>query len=107
MSLFTPVKNAVKGNSAGASESVLVPLHDSLGAKAKAAAELRGAVEAKFNKKVLEICFSGTETNNLGDHGYQKAGAHGMVVYCLAGYVYKKVTKKILRGMPDYADSCV
>ncbi|KAL3185557.1 hypothetical protein MRX96_028959 [Rhipicephalus microplus] len=29
------------------------------------------------------------------DHGYQKAGAHEMVVYYLAGYVHKKITKTI------------
>lgn len=89
------MKNAVKGNCAGVADSVLVSLHDSLGEKAKAAAQLKGAVEAKLNKKLQGIGFSGAESDDLGDHGYQKAGAHSMVVYYLAGYVHKKVTKNI------------
>lgn len=82
-------------NTVGAPESVLVSMHDSLGEKAKATAVIKGAVEAKLNKKLLEIVFSGTESDDLGDTSYQKAGAHGMVVYYLAGYVHKKVTKNI------------
>ncbi|KAL3184658.1 hypothetical protein MRX96_005989 [Rhipicephalus microplus] len=49
LSLFTPVKNAVKGNCSGQADIVLVSLHESLGEKAKAAAEIKRAVEAKLH----------------------------------------------------------
>ncbi|KAK8774957.1 hypothetical protein V5799_010510 [Amblyomma americanum] len=91
--LFTPVKNAVKGNCSGAAESVLVSLHDSLGEKAKAAAELRNAVEEKQCKKLLSIRYLSGESDDLGDYGYEIAGPEEMVVYYLAGYVHKKITK--------------
>nr|XP_037275566.1 uncharacterized protein LOC119168265 [Rhipicephalus microplus] len=53
LSLFTPVRNAAKGNCPGPAEGVLVSIHESLAEKAKAAAELKLAVEAKLDKKLL------------------------------------------------------
>ncbi|KAL1468080.1 hypothetical protein MTO96_041712, partial [Rhipicephalus appendiculatus] len=58
LSLFTPVKNAVRGNCSGQADTVLVSLHESLGEKAKAAAEIKRAVEAKLHKKLFGITAS-------------------------------------------------
>lgn len=95
LSLFTPVRNAVKGNCSGPAEGVLVSIHESLAEKAKAAAELKLAVEAKLDKKLLGMVCTEDVCCDERDHGYQKAGAHEMVVYYLAGYVHKKITKTI------------
>ncbi|KAL3199749.1 hypothetical protein MRX96_053693, partial [Rhipicephalus microplus] len=60
LALFTPVKNAVKGNCSGQADTVLVSLHESLGEKAKAAAEIKRAVEAKLPQEALwHRCFRG------------------------------------------------
>ncbi|KAH9367171.1 hypothetical protein HPB48_014753 [Haemaphysalis longicornis] len=95
LSLFTPVRNAVKGNCSGPAEGVLVSIHESLAEKAKAAAELKLAVEAKLDKKLLRMACTEDVCCDERDHGYQKAGAHEMVVYYLAGYVHKKITKTV------------
>ncbi|KAL3219488.1 hypothetical protein MRX96_005780 [Rhipicephalus microplus] len=58
LSLFTPVKNTVKRNCSGQADTVLVSLHKSLGEKAKAAAEIKRAVEAKLHKKLFGIAAS-------------------------------------------------
>ncbi|KAL3193940.1 hypothetical protein MRX96_000218 [Rhipicephalus microplus] len=62
---------------------------------AKAAAELKFAVEAKLDKKLLGMVCTEDVCCDERDHGYQKAGAHEMVVYYLAGYVHKKITKTV------------
>ncbi|XP_070390928.1 uncharacterized protein [Dermacentor albipictus] len=95
LSLFTPVKNAVRGNCSGAPDGVLVSLHDSLGQKAKAAAKLKGAVEAKLYKKLCGMSLSVGHMDDLGHHRYQKVGTQEMVVYYLAVYTVKKVTKSV------------
>ncbi|KAH8036774.1 hypothetical protein HPB51_005263 [Rhipicephalus microplus] len=113
LSLFTPVRNAVKGNCSGPAEGVLVSIHESLAEKAKAAAELKLAVEAKLDKKLLGMVCTEDVCCDERDHGYQKAGAHEMVVYYLAGYVHRKITKTItceeccalLTASPDQSNS--
>ncbi|KAH7994256.1 hypothetical protein HPB51_026445 [Rhipicephalus microplus] len=113
LSLFTSVRNTVKGNCSGPAEGVLVSIHESLAEKAKAAAELKLAVEAKLDKKLLGMVCTEDVCCDERDHGYQKAGAHEMVVYYLAGYVHKKITKTItceeccalLTASPDQFDS--
>ncbi|KAH8033865.1 hypothetical protein HPB51_016637 [Rhipicephalus microplus] len=95
LSLFTPVRNAVKGSCSRPAEGVLVSIHESLAEKAKAAAELKLAVEAKLDKKLLGMVCTEDVCCDERDHGYQKAGAHEMVVYYLAGFVHKKITKTI------------
>ncbi|KAL1417159.1 hypothetical protein MTO96_000642 [Rhipicephalus appendiculatus] len=52
LSLYTPLKTAIKGNCTGPCDSVLVSFHDSLGSKAKAAAELKATIESKLHKKL-------------------------------------------------------
>ncbi|KAH8033451.1 hypothetical protein HPB51_012904 [Rhipicephalus microplus] len=94
LSLFTPVRNAVKENCSGPAEGVLVSIHESLAEKAKAAAELKLAVEAKLDKKLLGMVCTEDVCCDERDHGYQKAGAHEMVVYYLAGYVTRKSRKQ-------------
>ncbi|KAH8020274.1 hypothetical protein HPB51_025764 [Rhipicephalus microplus] len=113
LSVFTPVRNAVKGNCSGPAEGVLVSIHESLAEKAKAAAELKLAVEAKLDKKLLGMVCTEDVCCDERDHRYQKAGAHEMVVYYLAGYVHKKITKTItceeccalLTAFPDQFNS--
>ncbi|KAL1477602.1 hypothetical protein MTO96_035607, partial [Rhipicephalus appendiculatus] len=52
LSLYTPLKTAIKGNCTDPCDSVLVSFHDSLGSKAKAAAELKATIESKLHKKL-------------------------------------------------------
>ncbi|KAL1471880.1 hypothetical protein MTO96_039656 [Rhipicephalus appendiculatus] len=50
LSLYTPLKTAIKGNCTGPCDSVLVSFHDSLGSKAKAAVKLKATIESKLHK---------------------------------------------------------
>lgn len=52
LSLYMPLKTAIKGNCTGPCDSVLVSFQDSLGLKAKAAAELKTTIESKLHKKL-------------------------------------------------------
>ncbi|KAH7948846.1 hypothetical protein HPB49_002791 [Dermacentor silvarum] len=52
LSLYTPLKTAIKGNCTGLCDSVLVSFQDNLGFKAKAAAELKTTIESKLHKKL-------------------------------------------------------
>uniref|UniRef100_A0A224YZD4 Protein containing THAP domain n=1 Tax=Rhipicephalus zambeziensis TaxID=60191 RepID=A0A224YZD4_9ACAR len=74
LSLFTPVKNAVRGNCSGQADTVLVSLQKSLGEKAKAAAEIKRAVEAKLHKKLFGITASEGNGDELDEHDCEKPG---------------------------------
>uniref|UniRef100_L7M2V9 Transposable element P transposase-like RNase H C-terminal domain-containing protein n=1 Tax=Rhipicephalus pulchellus TaxID=72859 RepID=L7M2V9_RHIPC len=95
-SLFTPVKNAVEGNCSGQADTALMSLHESLGEKAKAAAEIKRAVEAKLHK-LFGIGASEGNSDELDEHDCEKPGTQEMVVYYLAGYTLKKVTNTVAR----------
>ncbi|KAH6933313.1 hypothetical protein HPB50_014150 [Hyalomma asiaticum] len=88
--LYTPLKAAVKGNCSGPCDSVLVSLQDSLGSKAKAAAELKATVESKLHKK-LECISSFPDENDTQDSS--NGTVQDMVVYYLCGYVHRKMEK--------------
>lgn len=90
MSLYTPIRSAIKGNCSGTCDSVLVSLQDSLCEKAKTVAKLRSAVESKLSRKLQCI---GLPYDKHDQHDYQKPDVHDMVVYYLCGYVHKKVEK--------------
>lgn len=93
LSLFTPVKNAVKGNCSAQADSVLVSLHEILGQQAKTAAEIKRAVEAKLHNKLLCIAISKSNSDGVGERDCEKPGTQEMVVYYLAGYTHKKATE--------------
>ncbi|KAH6933209.1 hypothetical protein HPB50_013449 [Hyalomma asiaticum] len=95
LSLFTLMKNAVKGNCSGQADTVLVSLHESLGGKAKAAAEIKHAVEAKLHKTLFGTAASKSNSDEPDECDCKKPGTQEMVVYYLAGYTHKKVTKTV------------
>lgn len=59
------MKNAVKRNCAVAPENVLVPVHDSLGKIAEAAADFQTIVKEELNKKLQGIDFPGGQWDDL------------------------------------------
>lgn len=69
--------------------------HESLGEKAVAAAEIKRAVEAKLHKKLFGIAASEGNSDELDEHYCGKPGTQEMVVYYLAVYALKKVTKTV------------
>ncbi|KAH7953079.1 hypothetical protein HPB49_004268 [Dermacentor silvarum] len=78
LSLYTPLKTAIKGNCTGPCDSVLVSFQDSLGLKANAAAK-------------LQCIISFPDENNTQDSS--NCSVQDMVVYCLCGYVHRKMEK--------------
>lgn len=90
LSLYTPLKTAIKGNCTGPCDSVLVSFQDSLGSKAKAAAELKNTIESKLHKK-LQCIISFPDENDTQDSS--NCSVQDMVVYYLCGYVHRKMEK--------------
>lgn len=92
LSLYTPVKMAVKGNCETGSDRVLLSAFESLGAKRQDALRQKSVHKEHVWKKLMAIPF--TELCSAADdHGYNDPAPETTALYYLAGYVAFKLRK--------------
>ncbi|KAH9379295.1 hypothetical protein HPB48_006995 [Haemaphysalis longicornis] len=91
LSLYTPVKTAVKGNCETGSDRVLLSAFESLGAKRQDALRQKSVQKEHVWKKLMSIPF--TELYATDDHGCNSPAPETTALYYLAGYVAFKLNK--------------
>ncbi|KAH7978767.1 hypothetical protein HPB49_006698 [Dermacentor silvarum] len=92
LSLYTPVKMAVKENCETGSDRILLSAFESLGAKRKDALRQKSVHKELVWKKLMAIPF--TELCSAADdHGYNAPAPETTALYYLAGYVAFKLRK--------------
>lgn len=92
LSLYTPVKLAVKGNCEGGNDQVLLSAFDSLGEKRREALQKKNAVKEEVWKRLKRIPFHDL-CNLPDDHTYNVLSPEETAQYYLAGYVAFKVNR--------------
>ncbi|KAH8033773.1 hypothetical protein HPB51_016228 [Rhipicephalus microplus] len=95
LSLYTPVKTALRGSVQGTPCSVLVSVTDTLKITKDAHQEEKVRLHDIVEAKMMEITTASADTSEQGpsDHAYFKGEVEDSVVYYLCGYVIHKFTK--------------
>ncbi|KAH6936037.1 hypothetical protein HPB50_012802 [Hyalomma asiaticum] len=92
LSLYTPVKVAVKGNCESGSDRVLLSAFESLGEKRREALVRKSAMKDKVWQQLMSIPFHDL-SRVPDDHGYNVPSPEATALYYLAGYVAFKLKK--------------
>ncbi|KAH8035469.1 hypothetical protein HPB51_005704 [Rhipicephalus microplus] len=95
LSLYTPIKTALRGSVQGTPCSVLVNVTDTLKITKDAHQEEKVRLHDIVEAKMMEITTASADTSEQGpsDHAYFKGEVEDSVVYYLCGYVIHKFTK--------------
>ncbi|KAH8029765.1 hypothetical protein HPB51_003717 [Rhipicephalus microplus] len=95
LSLYTPIKTALRGSVQGTPCSVLVSVTDTLKITKDAHQEEKVRLHDIVEAKMMEITTASADTSEQGpsDHAYFKGEVEDSVVYYLCGYVIHKFTK--------------
>ncbi|KAK8768616.1 hypothetical protein V5799_014923 [Amblyomma americanum] len=93
LSLYTPVKLAVKGNCEGGDDRVLLSAFASLGAKRREALTHKSLVKEEVWKRLTSIPFKDL-CNLPNDHVYSVPAPETTALYYLPGYVAFKLPPK-------------
>nr|XP_037286254.1 uncharacterized protein LOC119179289 [Rhipicephalus microplus] len=92
LSLYTPVKVAVKGNCESGSDRVLLSAFESLGEKRREALVRKSAMKDKVWQQLMSIPFHAL-SSDADDHEYNAPSPEATALYYLAGYVAFKLKK--------------
>lgn len=92
LSLYTPVKVAVKGNCEGGSDRVLLSTFESLGEKRREALLQKSALKKHVWDQLMSIPLNDMP-NSGNDHMYNAPTPEKTALYYLAGYVAFKLKK--------------
>ncbi|XP_077564937.1 uncharacterized protein LOC144180470 [Haemaphysalis longicornis] len=95
LSLYTPIKTALRGSVQGTPCSVLVSVTDTLKITKDDHQEEKVRLHDIVEAKMMEITTASADTSEQGpsDHAYFKGEVEDSVVYYLCGYVIRKFTK--------------
>ncbi|KAH6945333.1 hypothetical protein HPB50_007887 [Hyalomma asiaticum] len=97
LSLYTPIKTALRGSVQGTPCSVLVSVTDTLKRTKDACQEEKVRLHDIVEAKMMEITTCSTDPSEQGpsDHAYYRGEVEDCVVYYLSGYVIHKFTKHV------------
>ncbi|KAH7949436.1 hypothetical protein HPB49_009858 [Dermacentor silvarum] len=95
LSLYTPIKTALRGSVQGTPCSVLISVTDTLKRTKDAHQEEKVHLHDIVEAKILEITTASADASEQGpsDHTYYRGDVEDTVVYYLCGYVIHKFTK--------------
>ncbi|KAL1431605.1 hypothetical protein MTO96_002234 [Rhipicephalus appendiculatus] len=94
LSLYTPIKTALRGSVQGTPCSVLISVADTL-KRTKDAHQEKVRLHDIVEAKMMEITTASADASKQGpsDHAYYRGDVQDTVVYYLCGYVIHKFTK--------------
>ncbi|KAH7959638.1 hypothetical protein HPB49_012658 [Dermacentor silvarum] len=95
LSLYTPIKTALRGSVQGTPCSVLISVTDTLKRTKDAHQEEKVRLHDIVEAKMMEITTASADASEQGpsDHAYYRGDVEDTVVYYLCGYVIHKFTK--------------
>lgn len=95
LSLYTPIKTALRGSVQGEPNAVLVSVEDTLKTAGEAHKSNRASLHNAIEARLLEVTFPCIAPDQMSDeHSYFKGSPDDSVVYYLAGYVVHKMSKR-------------
>lgn len=96
LSLYTPIKTALRGSVQGEPNAVLVSVEDTLKTAGEAHRSNRASLRNEIEARLLEMTsFPCIPPDQMSDeHSYFRGSPDDSVVYYLAGYVVHKMSKR-------------